>query len=303
MSRKILFFINPISGTKSKLHLEKKIIEKCEEKNIYFEILFTAKDGDYNFLHDKIEKENITDIAICGGDGSISPIVSFILNIPVNIGIIPLGSGNGLARTAGIPKSVDKAIDVIIAGNAEYTDAFLINNKLSTHVCGLGFDAKVAHDFANQKKRGLNSYTKLSIKNFLSAKAFHFIIETEERRFNEDAFLICIANSNQFGNNFKIAPKASICDGLLDIVIVKKSIKLQTVWSFINQVLSGKIKSIHAKDFHKKNILYFQTKKIKIENPKLALLHIDGDPAETSKEFSIEILPAAYKLIHPQKKN
>ncbi|MEO6838617.1 MAG: YegS/Rv2252/BmrU family lipid kinase [Ginsengibacter sp.] len=299
MSRKILFFINPISGTKSKLHLEKKIIEKCEEKNISFEILFTSKDGEYGFLHDKIEKESITDIVICGGDGSISPIVSFILNIPVNIGIIPLGSGNGLARTAGIPGSVDKAIDVIIAGNAKYADAFLINNKLSTHVCGLGFDAKVAHDFAKQKKRGLNSYTKLSIKNFLSAKAFHFNIETEERAFNEDAFLICIANSNQFGNNFKIAPKASICDGLLDIVVVKKTRKLQTVWSFINQILSGKTKSIHAKDFHKKKILYFQTKKIKIENPQLALLHIDGDPSETSKEFSIEILPAAYKLIQP----
>lgn len=299
MSRKILFFINPISGTKSKLHLEKKIIEKCEEKNISFEILFTAKDGDYNFLHDKIKTENITDIVICGGDGSVSPIVSFILNISINIGIIPLGSGNGLARTAGIPKSVDKAIDVIIAGNAKYTDAFLINNKLSTHVSGLGFDAKVAHDFANQKKRGLNSYTKLSIKNFLSAKGFHFIIETDEGSFNEDAFLICIANSNQFGNNFKIAPKASICDGLLDIVIVKKSSKLQTIWSFVNQILSGKTQSIRAKDFHKKQILYFQTKKIKIENPQLAPLHIDGDPAETSKEFSIEILPAAYKLIRP----
>jgi len=299
LSRKILFFINPISGTKSKLHLEKKIIEKCEENNISFEILFTAKDGDYNFLHDKIEKENITDITICGGDGSISPIVSFVLNIPIKVGIIPLGSGNGLARTAGIPKSVDKAIDIIIAGKTKYTDAFLINNKLSTHVCGLGFDAKVAHDFANQKKRGLHSYTKLSIKNFLSAKAYRFIIETDEGRFNADAFLICIANSNQFGNNFKIAPKASICDGLLDIVIVKKSIKLQTVWSFANQILSGKTKSLHEKDFHKKNILYFQTKKIKIENPQLAPLHIDGDPSEISKEFSIEILPAAYKLIQP----
>ncbi|HET7116302.1 MAG TPA: acylglycerol kinase family protein, partial [Hanamia sp.] len=179
MSRKILFFINPISGTKSKLHLEKKIVEKCEEKNISFEILFTSIDGDYNFLPDKIKKDEVTDIAICGGDGSVSPIVSFILKIPVNIGIIPLGSGNGLARTAGIPKSIDKAIDVIITGKTKYIDAFLINNKLSTHVCGLGYDARVAHDFAKQKKRGLHSYTKLAIKNFFSAKAYHFIIKTD----------------------------------------------------------------------------------------------------------------------------
>src|SRR5665213_2363060 len=120
MSRKILFFINPISGTqKSKLQLEQKLIQKCEEKNISFEILLTSKDGDYNFLHDKVKSEEITDIAICGGDGSLSPIISSVLNVPVNIGIIPLGSGNGLARTAGIPNSVDKAIDLLFTGNSK----------------------------------------------------------------------------------------------------------------------------------------------------------------------------------------
>lgn len=299
MNRKILFFINPISGVRSKISLEEKIIKKCEEKNISFEILLTSKDGDYNFLPDKIKNEHITDIAICGGDGSIAPIVSSILNLAVNIGIVPLGSGNGLARTAGIPKSTDKAIDVVLKGNAIYTDVFFINNKLSTHVCGLGFDAIVAHDFYKQKTRGLNSYTKVALKNFFAAKTYPFHIEAENSEFKVDAFLICIANSNQFGNNFKIAPQASICDGLLDIVVLKKTTKPQIVISFIKQLISGKIKRFSEKDFHKKNILYFQTKKLKIKNPQLAPLHIDGDPVETFQEFSIEILPAAYKLIHP----
>jgi YegS/Rv2252/BmrU family lipid kinase len=302
MSRKILFFINPISGGKKKLLLEKKIIKKCEEKDTTFEILFTSKDGDYNFLREKIDVDGITDIAIAGGDGSIAPIVASILNVPVNIGIIPLGSGNGLANTTAIPKSVDKAIDVIITGNACFADAFIINNKFSTHVCGLGFDAKVAHDFARHKKRGLNSYTKLAVKNFLSAKTFHFIVEANDMAFDVDAFLICVANSNQFGNNFKIAPRASISDGLLDIVILKKSSKPRAVFSFVNQILTGKVKSIHKEDFQEQNVLYFQSKKIRIKNPGLALLHIDGDPAETAEEFLIEILPAAYKLIQPQSK-
>lgn len=299
MSRKVLFFINPISGVRSKLNLEEKIIQKCKENNISFEILFTSKDGDYDFLRDKIRKENITDIAVCGGDGSISPIVSSILNIPVNVGIVPLGSGNGLARTAGIPKSIDKAIEIVLKGNDFYTDAFLINDKLSTHVCGLGFDAKVAHDFSKQKTRGLHAYTKLALKNFLSAKAFSFTIEADGKKINVDAFLICIANSNQFGNNFKIAPRASICDGLLDIVVLKKTSKPEIVLSFMQQIIAGQIQNISSKNFDKKNILYFQTKKLKIKNPELAPLHIDGDPAETCKEFSIEILPAAYKLIRP----
>lgn len=299
MNRKILFFINPISGVKSKLNLEKKIIQKCEERNIAFEILSTAKDGAYNFLNEKIKNENITDIAICGGDGSIAPIVSSTLNLPVNIGIIPLGSGNGLARTSGIPKSIDKAIELILRGNAIYCDVFFINNKLSTHVCGLGFDAKVAHDFANQKTRGLHTYTKLALKNFLSAKTYSFTIEADEKKFKVEAFLICVANSNQFGNNFKIAPKASICDGLLDIVVLKKTSKPEIILSFMKQIISGEVQNISSKKFDKRNILYFQTKKIKIENQQMAPLHIDGDPAETSKEFSIEVLPSAYKLIQP----
>src|SRR6185437_1729277 len=137
------------------------------------------------------------------------------------------------------------------------------------------------------------------LKNFWSAKTFVFSIENGAKKFNIDAFLICIANSNQFGNNFKIAPKASICDGLLDIVVLKKTTKPQIVISFIKQLISGELKSFSKKDFDKKNIIYFQTKKLKITNPQLAPLHIDGDPAETCKEFSIEILPAAYKLIHP----
>ncbi len=299
MSRKILFFINPISGTKSKLHLEETIIAKCEEKNISFEILFTSKEGDYEFLHEKTRNENITDIAICGGDGSIAPIVSAILNTPVNIGIIPLGSGNGLARTAGIPNSIDKAIDVILAGNASATDVFLINNKLGTHVCGLGFDAKVAHDFSAAENRGLNSYTKIAIKNFTSAKTYPFTLFADGKTFEIEAFLIAIANSNQFGNNLKVAPKASICDGLLDIVVIKKTSKVQAVLSFIRQVFSGNIKSVHSKHFEKNNILYFQTDKVKIHNPRFAPLHIDGDPAETVKDFSIEILPSAYNLLQP----
>lgn len=300
MSRKILFFINPISGTqKSKLFLEKKIIQKCEEKNISFEILMTSKDGEYFFLHDKIKNEEITDIAICGGDGSLSPIISSVMNVPVNIGIIPLGSGNGLSRTAGIPNSVDKSIDLIFEGNSKSTDVFLINKKMSVHVSGLGFDAKVAHDFSESKIRGLNSYTKIAINNFLSAKAFPFTLRVEQEKIELDAFFICIANSNQFGNNLKVAPKANICDGLLDIVVLQKTNKAEAVVAFAQQIFSGKVHHFSEKELAKKNILYFQTKKLNIENPHLAPLHIDGDPAETSKEFSIEILPATYRLLQP----
>ncbi len=299
MTRKILFFINPVSGTGGKMQLEKKIINKCTEKKVGFEILFTAKDGDYSFLKEKIHKDGISDIVICGGDGSISPIVASILNTNVNIGIIPIGSGNGLAFTAKIPRAVDKAFEIIFKGKASRIDSFFINNRLGCMLCGIGLDAQVAYDFSLQKKRGLSTYIKQSFKNFLSASPYHFELKVQNSKFKVDAFFICIANSNQFGNNFTIAPQASLNDGLLDIIVVKKMSRPRIIWSVFKQMKTGKIKSHEEKDFHQKEILYFQTDKLEIMNEEMAPLHIDGDHAPTNKKFNIEILPAAFNFIQP----
>lgn len=299
MRRKILFFINPISGTGSKLRLERKIIRKCYDHNVAFEMLLTAEDGNYSFLRDKIKEDKITDIVICGGDGSLNPLVGALLNVKVNFGIIPLGSGNGLAFAAKIPKSIDKAFEIIFNGKASCVDAFLINDRLSCMLCGIGFDAQVAYDFSLQKKRGLVTYIKQSLKNFLSASTYPFVIEINGTSINADAFFICIANSNQFGNNVTIAPKASLNDGLVDLIIVKKMGKLNVVWSVLKQVKAGTLTNQEEKDFLNKNVLYFQASTLKIYNTDLAPLHIDGDPAETSKEFNINIVPNAFRLIQP----
>ncbi|MEP6927872.1 MAG: YegS/Rv2252/BmrU family lipid kinase [Ginsengibacter sp.] len=299
MTRKILFFINPVSGTRSKIQLEKKIIKKCLEKNIGYEFLLTAEDGNYSFLREKINRDKITDIVICGGDGSLSPVISCLLNVKINIGIIPFGSGNGLALTAKIPRSVDKALEIIFTGKASCIDAFFINGKVSCMLCGIGLDAQVAYDFSLQKKRGLSTYIRQSFKNFLLASSYPFELKINKTKFNVDAFFVCIANSNQFGNNFTIAPQASLSDGLLDIIVVKKMSKPRILWSVIKQMKVGKIQNHEEEKIHTKDILYFQTDKIKIINPTLAPLHIDGDHAQTYKEFNIEILPAAFRLIQP----
>jgi diacylglycerol kinase (ATP) len=299
MSRKILFFINPVSGTKNKFSLEKRIVDTCRKNQVLFEILFTSKDGNYDFLKSKVEEEGITDVVVCSGDGSLSPVIASLLNVPVNVGIIPMGSGNGLARTARIPSTLDRALEVVFRGNASPADAFLINNELSCHVCGLGFDALVAYEFSTQQKRGLSSYTKQALKHFFSAKTYDFTIDTDGSSAVVQAFLICIANSNQFGNNFKIARKASICDGLLDIVIVKKNNKLLTVIAFLRQILSGRVKKLNVEAMQKSGVTYFQTRELTIKNPGKAPFHIDGDPKETSREFKISVLPAAYLLLQP----
>jgi diacylglycerol kinase (ATP) len=299
MQRRFIYFINPISGTKGKILLLETIKKKTTEKNIPFEILHTNAAGDYSYLHQKITVEKITDIIVCGGDGSVNQIAGALLGVNVNIGIVPMGSGNGLAFAAKIPKAANGALDVIFKGNTSYIDSFYINKRFSCMLCGLGFDAQVAHNFAQQKKRGLATYVKQSVKHFVTAKTYPFSLSVDDDTIVTDAFFISIANSNQFGNNFTIAPRASLHDGLLDIVIVNKMSKMRMVWNILKQIRSGQVRPYEDKKYHRTDIGYFQTKKLIIQNPQLAPLHIDGEVVETATSFKIEIIEKAFRLLMP----
>lgn len=294
--RNFIVFINPISGTDNKGKVRNIVVKKLQEHSLNYQVLPTEKSGNYHFLSDVITAEKITDIIICGGDGSVNSIASYIMGTAVQIGIVPMGSGNGLAFAAGIPKNPAKAMEVILAGKAKKIDAFMINNRFSCMLCGLGFDAQVAHEFAKQPSRGLATYFRETVKHFFKANTYPFTIHTNGTILKTDAYFISIANSNQFGNNFMIAPKASLMDGLLDIVVVNKTGKFNLLLKIMQQVRNGKI--VKADD-PQQTVHYFQTKKMSIFNPQKAPLHIDGEVSKTSDHFDIEILPAAFSLIHP----
>ncbi len=299
MDRRIVYFINPISGGRQKENLLKIIEKATEQKGIAFEILPTNKEGDYFFLKEKIANEYITDIVICGGDGTISQICSFLIDEPIQVGIIPVGSGNGLALAAKIPLQIDAALSLIFNNKAAYIDSFFINSTFSCMLCGLGLDAKVAHDFAKHPGRGLKNYIRHAFNNFFTAQPYSFDILNKGEQFTVAAFFISIANSNQFGNNFTIAPKASLNDGLLDIIVVKKMSKLWMLLTVLKHIRSGRILQHGDTAFHKKDVLYFQTNKLTINNNQQAPLHIDGDPAATTQRFVIQIVPKAINLLQP----
>ena len=299
MERKIIYFINPVSGTRGKIPLLEIIKNKTTAQQIGFETCPTNATGDYSFLKEKISKEKITDIVICGGDGTVNQVAGALLGVDVNIGIIPMGSGNGLALAAKIPNNINAALNLVFKGTPVYIDSFYINDSFSCMLCGLGFDAQVAHDFAKQKKRGLSTYIKQSARNFFRAKPYAFNLVADGKQLSTEAFFISIANSNQFGNNFTIAPQASLHDGLLDIVIVNKMSKLRMLWAVIKQIRNGQVRLYEDRKYHHNEIHYFHTKKLTIENPGLAPLHIDGDPAITSAQFHISIIEKAFRLIMP----
>lgn len=275
------------------------IEELVSPKKIPIEIMSTRADGDYRFLPTKVAAESITDIVVCGGDGTVNQLANAVRGIDVNIGIIPMGSGNGLAHTAKIPRQFDKALAVILNGKAEYIDGFMINNHFSCMLCGLGFDAKVAHDFAAQKKRGLITYITQSTKNFFRARPYPFTLTMDGVTISTNAYFISIANSNQFGNQFTIAPQASLQDGLLDIVVINRMNKLKMIWAILEQIRGGRVRLFGDEQYHNNRIHYFHAKTLQIRNPHMAPLHIDGDPVETAEQFNIRIIEKAFRLILP----
>jgi YegS/Rv2252/BmrU family lipid kinase len=297
--RHIIYIVNPISGTKNKGSLRELIEEKTRSAGIPFEIVSSAASGDYRFLLPEVEKHGTTDIVIGGGDGTINGVLSSLHTTGLRFGILPLGSGNGLAWSAKLPAMMDKALDVILAGKAVHTDAFTINGKFACMLSGLGFDAQVAHDFANDPNRGLVTYVKKTVSNFFSANAFPFTIHAGEQVLETEAFFISVANSNQFGNHFTIAPKASLTDGLLDIVIMTRQNKLNLLYQTMRQV--GGFNSLVEANIQNSNasVVYFQTEEINILNPSRAPLHIDGDPVDTAEEIQVKVIPGCFQLLVP----
>jgi diacylglycerol kinase family enzyme len=178
-------------------------------------------------------------------------------------------------------------------------DAFHINEKFSCALCGIGFDAEVAHEFAKQKTRGLQTYLRISTMKFFKSRPYPFEIKLNDRVIKTDAYFISIANSNQFGNNVTIAPRASLSDGLLDVVIVRKMNKMILPFSVLLQVAGNNRLMQVVEYFEEKNIIYVQTDKISIRNLAHAPIHIDGEPTDTSAEFKISIIPNCFKLIQP----
>lgn len=297
--RKFIYLINPISGTRKKDKVKKMIERETESRGFEYVLLATNAAGDYDHIKELVEQRAFTDIILVGGDGTVNQVVGALRDQPVRFGIIPLGSGNGLALTAGISTNPAAALSLIFEGSSSRVDAFMINNRFSCMLSGLGLDARVAHEFARASSRGLIAYTQQSIVQFFKAQPYQFEIVLDQFSFFTDAFFISIANSNQFGNQVTIAPQASIKDGLLDIVIVQKMNKAQLPFAILKQIRGNNRLQELVEDMSKKNIIYFQTPSLIIHNHKLAPLHIDGEPAETAASFQISLIKSCFDLIQP----
>jgi len=290
--RTALFIINKFSGGGYRPEVEGRIIEKCEKLNIESTIEFTQSPGHATELARKAVDQKLDFVFAVGGDGTVNEVAQGLLSSEVTMGILPKGSGNGLARHLGIPMSFKKSLDIIFLHREQRIDTLSVNGKLSVNVSGIGFDGHVAGLFANKAKRGLIGYTKLVLKEFLSFKSFEAKIDMNGSSFNSRSFIIALANSSQFGNNARIAPQASVCDQLMDVCFIQK-VPLSQALGFAGKMFSGNLD-------RSRYVEIIKTNRISIDLEQPMAYHIDGEAMAATDKFVVELKPASLKMLVPQ---
>ncbi|EJW96359.1 diacylglycerol kinase catalytic region [gut metagenome] len=289
MKQRILFIINPISGTKNKKAILGTIADHLDDERFEYETAMTEYAGHAEELAKAAVTKGIDIVAAVGGDGTVNEVARAVVHSNTALAIIPCGSGNGLARHLQIPMNAAKAIEVINRNHVADLDYGKINEHPFFCTCGMGFDAFISLKFAQSKKRGFMTYIDNTLREGVKYKSETYTITTEEGTFEENAFLIACANASQYGNNAYIAPKASMEDGLMDIIIMKPFSTIeapQIIMQLFNKTLPSN-----------NHVEVMQARKLHISRPNEGAIHCDGDPMMMGKELDIELFQKSFKAV------
>ena len=288
--KQIVFIINPKSGTSNK-DVIPSLIEKHIDSSIYdVKCIFTEYAGHASEIASQCVTDGVFIAVAVGGDGTVHEVARELTHSNTALGIIPCGSGNGLARHLMLPMNIKGALDIINTGIIHDLDYGIINNHAFFCTCGMGFDAFISKKFAETGKRGPMTYIENVLKEGLKYKpeTYELTLDGNESK-PYKAFLISIANASQYGNDAYIAPQASMKDGFLDVVIMEPFDILeapQVGLDLMNKTLnnSSKIKCFKAKD-------------IIVKRQDRGVIHYDGDPLETDSVLNIHLCHQAIKVV------
>ena len=289
--RKILAVINPISGTSNKEFMPETIARCIDPDKFDVVVRFTQHASHATLLTEEAIKEGFYGVIAVGGDGTINEVAAALRDSSTALGIIPCGSGNGLARHLGIPMNVEKALEIINLDNIEALDYCTANDRPFFCTCGVGFDAHVSQKFAEAKKRGPLSYIQKTLVEYLKYRCKTYSIEMNDRVVTEKAFVIACGNETQYGNNAFITPRASMHDGLIDVTVIHPFTPLDTA------VLGVLLFTRHIDQ--DTNINTFRTSELTIHRPKPDVMHIDGEPIMMDADIHIKCHKAGIKIFLP----
>ena len=267
--KKILIIINPISGTDKKEYLPDFLKGQFADTDICIEVRFTQYPNHAYSLAREASSNHYFGVIAVGGDGTVNEVASALCNTETALGIIPFGSGNGLARHLHIPLNWKEAVRIILRQNIEALDYCTANDQPFFCTFGVGFDAQVSNTFSKIGSRGALGYVKSALKEYLQYKPQKYKIVTPDGIISEKAFIIACGNASQYGNNAYITPNADIKDGLIDTTVVLPITPLDTAILGI-LLFSGHIDQ-------DTNIISFRTPSLRIVREKAGVVHLDGE--------------------------
>lgn len=278
----ILFIVNPISGQGNKTSVVSRLTKKdCK-------VVYTEYAGHAEILAREAEEDIVVAV---GGDGTVNEVARGLIGTGKTLGIIPRGSGDGLALHLGLSHDLNKCLKIIEKGNTREIDAGTINGRYFFSVCGVGLDAIVSERFAKSGRRGLASYIEQAIHSWKGHESEKYVLDIDGKRIAHEAVMVTVGNSDQWGHGAKVAPLADSSDGILDITVVEdfKDIEIPML---AYRLMTGTVNMAE-------NIHCYKGKSIDIirENPGPA--HADGDWFEAGKLLEIRILEHSLKVLVP----
>jgi len=289
--RVILFIINPISGIGKQKNIEELIRDNIDASSYEYQVKFTKGPGHGTELAKEAVASGVNVVVAIGGDGTVNEIGQALVGSSTALGIIPTGSGNGLARHLKIPFQFKKAIEVINHFKIRKIDTATINDQVFLSIAGVGYDAFVAKKFADAPKRGFFTYFRIVSNEYSQYRPRKYILEVDGRIIKRRALSITFANSNQFGNNTSIDPNAKLDDGLIDVCVVRRV----PLW-----LVPLYVPALFFKTFHKTQYMeIIRAKKAVVTRKKGKTIHLDGDPSQTGKVLEMRVNPLSLNIIVP----
>ena len=294
MKNKIIFIINPIAGKGEGKIVKSKVQQFFANKNIDFETYLTEYNGHATLLTQNVLLQKPTIVVACGGDGTINEVAQTLINTDIALGIIPIGSGNGLAANLHIPTNLENAFEVILNTQKSTIDVGKINENYFFSNMGLGIDAEVIHRYSEKKTRNFLGYVSASTKALFNYQPKKFKIELNDSEILEDDFyfLLC-SNSNEAGYGISFTPNAKLNDGKLDFIAVKKINFIQQ-FQFSTLVLRKNIGRMSQAKILQVNSVKFHSNQDKI------IAQIDGEAVTLNQKIvEVSVLTNALNVITP----
>ena len=288
---KTLFIVNPRSGSRPRADVAKIIRDGCSEWAAEVAITTCAGVDELDGIIRGAQRDGTEAVFAVGGDGTVHEVSKRLIGTGIALGILARGSGNGLARHLGIPMNPAKALSVCRDGVIATIDTAVVNGEPWVGVMGTGLDALVAERFAGSVARGMRTYVGIGLRTFAAYRPeeYEIVISGKVRRVT--AYAVAVANSSQYGNNARIAPLASLQDGLLEVVIIRH-MPLYAAPLLLMRLFNG--------TFHQsRHVEILQAPEVTIRRSRECAVHVDGEPMVMPATLDVSIRPQSLRVLLP----